>query len=502
MSASIERCGALGFRGIAAAADGAVLRLSEQCRERVRDSRAAVDGLIEQEIRAYGVNTGVGALCDAIVSREQQRELSVNLLRSTAIGVGGSLGREETRAIMAAAVNNYAHGLSGVRLEVIDQLLALLNADCIPDVPAQGSVGYLTHMAHIALVLVGEGRARVGGQLLPGRGALHAIGVRPLVLEAKEGLSLINGTPCATGLACLSLHRFERLLDWADAAGAQTFENIGCRIAAFAEEPMSWRRSADIQHVAGHLRDLLAGSEWLRLRQSSTTQDALSLRAMPQVHGAARGVFESTRRVVDEELSAATDNPLVAGSRVAPRVYSQAHAVGAALALALDSLAIAVASIAAISERRTDRLMNPALSRLPAFLSGDAGVVSGLMIAQYTASSLVADNRRLAAPASLDGGVTSAMQEDYLCHATPSALKLLKILDNTETVLAIEILSGAQAADLQKGRGIRAPRMDVLHRAVRSRVGFYADQEPLQVVVTRVRELIGLPLETVLAQFA
>ncbi len=491
----------LGVADIVAVANGSRLLLSAACRERVCASRRIVEGLVLQGIRGYGINTGVGALCDVIIDRSQQQQLSLNLLRSTAVGVGPLLSVAAMRAIMAASVNNYAHGYSGVRIEVVEQLLALLNSNCTPEVPSDGSVGYLTHMAHVALVLVGEGRAQFNGRSLSGAEALQAIGLEPLVLEAKEGLSLINGTPCATGLACLALDTAARLLDWADVAGAQTFENIGCQLSAFAEEPLSWRASPGLMLVGQRLRHLLASSGVLEARRELKTQDALSLRAMPHVHGAARDVWETTQTVVTRELNAATDNPLVSGDFDNPRVHSQAHAVGAALALALDSLGIAMASVAAISERRTDRLLNPQLSGLPAFLSGDAGVVSGLMIAQYTASSLTAQNRRLAAPASLDGGVTSAMQEDHLCHATPAALKALDILGNTQTILAIEIFCATQAADLQPAGRQRSPMLELLYRSVRFKVPFYFDQRPLHDEITQVRELLNQPVSIVIPVF-
>ncbi len=224
------------------------------------------------------------------------------------------------------------------------------------------------------------------------------------------------------------------------------------------------------------------------------TQDPLSLRAIPHVHGAVRDVFEQTARVVDAELAAATDNPVVVGTPAMPRALSQAHAVGAAIGLAADALGVALAELAAMSERRIDRLVNPLVSGLPAFLAADGGAGSGFMIAQYTAVSLVSDNRRLATPASLDGGVTSALQEDHLSHATPAALKLLAIVDNAEYVLGIELLAAAQAYDLQRGGLARAPNTDIVHRAVRRQVPHYRDDRPLARDIERARDLIRGPL--------
>jgi histidine ammonia-lyase len=401
---------------------------------------------------------------------------------SHAVGVGAPLGDVETRAILAAAINNLSHGFSGVRPEVIAALLALLDGNLIPIVPSGGSVGYLTHMAHIALLLIGEGSARHQGRLRTGAEALRELRLQPLVLEAKEGLSLVNGTPCAAGLSALALLRARRLLDWADATAAMSFENLQAQADVFAAEPLARRASPAVSSVGATLRRLLAGSELLAAGDGERTQDPLCLRAVPQVHGAAR---------VDRELAAVTDNPLVTGTLDAPRVYSEAHAVGAALGMAADSLGIALAEVTAMSERRIDRLVNPLVSRLPAFLAADSGAHSGFMIAQYTAVALVADNRRLAAPASLDGGVTSGLQEDHLSHATPAALKLLKILDNSEFVIAIELLAAAQAYDLQPAPGLaRASGTDALHRALRAEVAHYRDDRPLSGDIERARDLL------------
>jgi histidine ammonia-lyase len=487
----------LSWQQICAVGHGATLALSARARTRIDAARAIVEGLVARGVRAYGVNTGVGALCDVIVDVADQRRLSRSLLMSHAVGVGAPLGPVETRAIIAAAINNWAHGYSGLRLAVVERAQQLLNGDCLPEVPAGGSVGYLTHMAHVALVLVGGGFARVHGRRLPGIEALQAIGAAPLVLEAKEGLSLINGTPCATGLSALGLDRAERLLQWADAIGAMTFENLRGQMEAFSAQALARRVSPGLATVGERLRVLLSGSAIVQAAAGRRTQDPLSLRAIPHVHGAARDVFAFATQVVNRELASVTDNPIVTGTLDAPIVSSEAHAVGAGIGLAMDSLAIAVATVGAMSERRIDRLVNPLVSNLPAFLSAVAGVGSGFMIAQYTAASLVAENRRLAAPASLDGGVTSGLQEDYLCHATPAALKALRILDNAEHILAIELLATAQAYDLQPGPLMRAPRTDQLYQAVRGIVPSYRDDRPLAHDIDPVRDLFrtGPPCE-------
>jgi histidine ammonia-lyase len=310
------------------------------------------------------------------------------------------------------------------------------------------------------------------------------------VLEAKEGLSLVNGIPCATGMAALALTRVARLLDWADLIGAMTFENLGGQLAAFDAESLSLRASPSPRRVGERLRAFLGGSAILAASTGRRTQDPLSLRAIPQVHGAVRDQFAQAAVTVDAELASVSDNPVVLGTPEAPRALSEAHAVGAAVGLAADALGIAIAELAAMSERRIDRLVNPLVSGLPAFLAADSGAGSGFMIAQYTAVSLAAENRRRAAPASLDGGITSGLQEDHLAHATPAALKLLGIVENAEAILAIELLAAAQAYDLAGEAPARARATDAAYRRVRRRVSFYRDDRPLAADIDSIRGLL------------
>lgn len=491
---TIVREAPLSWRQVAAVAEGAPLALSEATEQRIRAARQLVEAIVSQGIRAYGVNTGVGALCDVVVDASQLRQLSRNIVMSHAVGVGPILGACEVRAIIAAAINNFAHGRSGVRLEVVERLVWLLRQGVIPEVPAAGSVGYLSHMAHIALAVLGEGHVQRGAERQATADALRAAQVAPLVLEAKEGLSLVNGTPCVTGLMCLGLLRSERLLNWADVISAMSFENLHGQIRSFDPEALALRACTDLGAVGQRLRSLLDGSALLAGSAGRRIQDPLSLRAIPHVHGAARAVFAQTVAVVDAELAAVTDNPVVTGSLEEPRALSQANAVGASIGLAADALGVAIAELVAMSERRIDRLVNPLVSGLPPFLASDRGAGSGFMIAQYAAVSMVAENRRLAAPASLDGGVTSGLQEDHLCHATPAALKLLKILDNAEYIMSIELLAAAQAYDLQTGSLARAPNTDIVYRVVRARVPHYRDDRPLHTDIERVRDIIRGPM--------
>jgi histidine ammonia-lyase len=492
MSPALEADLPLTCRQVSAIGDrGASLSLSPAALGRIRSAHRLVQSLVENGVRAYGVNTGVGALCDVVVTPAKQRQLSRNIVMSHAVGIGPTLEAPRVRAIIAAAVNQYARGYSGVRPDLALRLCEFLARDLIPEVPAGGSVGYLTHMAHIALVMIGEGHARVGGgPRMTGAAALAAAGFEPLVLEAKEGLSLVNGIPCATGLASLALSRIARLLDWADLIGAMSFEILRGQIAAFDAEALSLRAFASPQLVGGRLRSFLAGSARLAAAAGLKTQDPLSLRAIPQVHGAVRDQFAQAAATADAELASVSDNPVVVGTAQAPRALSEAHAVGAALGLACDALGIAVAELAAMSERRLDRLVNPLVSGLPAFLATDSGAGSGFMIAQYTAVSLAAENRRRAAPASLDGGVTSGLQEDHLAHATPAALKLIEIAENAEAILAIELLAAAQAYDLAADAAARAPATQAAHRRVRRVVGVYRDDRPLARDIDSIRGML------------
>ena len=435
MTQTIEIDSPLQWQDIAAIAGGARIALSNAAKERMIASRKIVDALVEKGIRGYGINTGVGALCDVIIERDQQQALSRNILMSHAAGVGEPLSVEHTRAILAAEINNLAHGPSGIRLETIELLCALLNTDCIPVLPSQGSVGYINHTASIGVVLIGSGKATYKGETLPGAEALAKAGLKPVLLEAKEGLSLVNGSPCATGLAALAVTRLAHLIEWADAAAAMTYENLGSQIGAFAEAPMALRKSPGLQVVAANLRSYLDGSELLAKSVGTRTQDPISLRAVPHIHGAVRDSFEHIAATINRELASVTDNPVVGGTPEAPEVHSQAHAVAADLGLAVDALAVAAAELAAISERRLDRLVNPLVSGLPAFLAANSGVASGFMIAQYSAAGLV-------------------------------------------------------AYDLQSGGLARAPKTDALYHRVRAIVSTYADDRPMTYDIETVRELV------------
>jgi len=472
--------GPLSWSEVAAIATGAVLELSTAATRRIDAAHAIVRSVVDRSIRAYGVNTGVGALSDLVIPRKKQGLLSRSILLSHAVGVGAPLSPPETRAIMAAMVNNFAHGYSGLRRCVVERIVELLNAGCVPSVPRQGSVGYISHTAQIGLALIGYGMVDLQGERVSAAAALARLNLDPLVLEAKEGLCLVNGTPCVTGLSCLVVHRALQVMNWADAVAAMTFETQRGQLRGFDPAAMTLRRSPSVREVAEKLNRILSGSGILAAAAGCRTQDALSLRAIPQIHGAVRDAWSAVAQTVAQELGSVTDNPIVAGTPEAPQIYSQANPIGAGLGLAMDQIAVALAELGGISGSRLERMVNPLISGLPAFLAQPGGTASGFMIAQYAAVSLISENRRLAGAASLDGGSTSGLQEDILCHATPAALKALAVVDNVRSIIAIELLAAAQSYDLLDLKAQPpAPRAFALYRALREVIGPYADDRPL-----------------------
>ena len=420
-------------------------------REAVDRARAVVDEIVASNKLAYAITTGVGKLSDVRIAGDQIRELQVNLVRSHAMGVGEPLSVPETRAMMLLRANSLAKGYSGVRGIVIDTLCEMLNRGVTPFVPSQGSVGAsgdLAPLAHLALALIGEGECidAVSGARISSSDALRQAQIKPLVLEAKESISLINGTQGMLAVGTLALLAAETLVDSADVLGGLCCDALKGTDAAFDERIHKARPHGGQMRTAANLRKMLEGSQIREShRNCGRVQDAYSLRCIPQVHGAVRDTVNQARRVFEIELNAVTDNPLVIGDEI----ISGGNFHGQPLALALDYLAIALTALAGISERRVDRLVNPALNEdLPAFLAGHPGLESGLMMIQVTAAALVAENRVLANPASPGSITTSGNKEDFVSMGMTSALKLKQVVANTRAVLAIEALTAARALDL------------------------------------------------------
>jgi histidine ammonia-lyase len=426
--------------------------LREDARQAVARSRRVVDEAVERGEVVYGVTTGFGNFADVVIPRERLRDLQLNLLRSHAAGVGPVLGPPETRALMLLRANVLAKGYSGVRPQTLDLLLQVLNAGILPLVPAQGSVGAsgdLAPLAHLGLALVGEGDCLFDGRRVPAAEALRAVGLSPVTLEAKEGLALINGTQLMGAVAGLAAAEAWRLARTADVTGALTLDALMGTDVAFDERIHAARPHPGQAASARNLRRLLAGSA---IREShrgcGKVQDAYSLRCMPQVHGAARDALGFVTRTLEVEMNSATDNPMVFAD--SGEMLSGGNFHGEPVALAADVLAIAAAELGAISERRIERLVNPALSGLPAFLVSDGGLNSGLMMAHVTAAALASENKVLCHPASVDSIPTSANKEDHVSMGAHAARKAAQVVANTRRILAVEALAACQALEFQR----------------------------------------------------
>jgi histidine ammonia-lyase len=448
------------------AVDGASAELSDEAREKMRAARLVVERATHgPSEHTYGVNTGFGRFVSKAIPEELTKELQLRLLRSHACGVGEPYPDEIVRAAMVLRANALAKGCSGARIETAELLLECLNRGVLPRVPSRGSVGAsgdLAPLAHLALPLIGEGEARVDGRRLNGDEALRTVGLAPVELEAKEGLSLINGTQFMAAHAALGLVRAQRLAKVADITCALSLEALQGSRTSFMPEIHALRPLKGQRHSAANVMRLIEGSAINEAhRWCDKVQDAYSLRCAPQVHGASRDLLDYVAETVSVELNAATDNPLVLVAE--EMLVSNGNFHGQPLAFALDAMTMAVAELANISERRIERLVNPSLSGgLPAFLAPDGGLNSGFMLPQYVAASLVSENKVLAHPASVDSIPTSAGQEDHVSMGNASALKAWQALANAEWTLAIELLAGAQGveflAPLEPGRGAAAAR--------------------------------------------
>ena len=471
---------------------GRPVRLSPIAKRRMTAAYEVIRRVVAQTDPVYGVTTGFGKLADQRISASDIKQLQLNLVRSHAAGVGEPLTREETRGVLLLRANVLARGHSGVRPKIAEYLLTLLNRDVLPVIPSRGSVGAsgdLAPLAHVALILIGEGEAVVGARRKSGRAALAEVGLKPLHLEAKEGLSLVNGTQAMLSLGLLALRRCRLLVDAADVAGALSLEALKGTPVAFDPRIHRLRPYLGQVSVAANLRALLAGSE---IRASHLecprVQDAYSLRCMPQVHGAVRDALDYVRNTLSVEMNSVTDNPIVFPDR--DEVLSGGNFHGQPLGLALDHLAIAMTELASISERRIERLINPEYGDLPPFLSPHPGLNSGFMLAQVTAAALASENKVFSHPASVDSIPTSGNREDHVSMGMGSALKLKQILSNTEHILAIELLCAAQGVDfhrpLQAGAGSRRTL-----RLIRRQVPRLEQDRVLAPDIERVRAILA-----------
>lgn len=440
---------------VAVARHDAHVEIALEALERVAATRALVEGLADDPEPHYGISTGFGALATTFIAPERRRQLQASLIRSHAAGTGPEVEREVVRALMLLRLQTLATGRTGVRPVVVETYAALLNAGITPIVREYGSLGCsgdLAPLSHVALAAMGEGRVRTAeGDEADAAEALAAASITPLVLREKEGLALINGTDGMLGMLLLALHDLALLLDTADIAAAMSVESQLGTDAVFAADLQALRPQAGQAVSAGNLRAVLAGSPIVASHRDpavcTRVQDAYSLRCSPQVHGAARDTADHARMIASRELSAAVDNPVVTEDG---RVESNGNFHGAPVAYVLDFLAIAVADVASISERRIDRALDPARSNgLPPFLAHEVGVDSGLMIAQYAAAGIVSELKRLAVPASVDSIPSSAMQEDHVSMGWAAGRKLRRAIDGLSRVLAVEVLTASRALDLR-----------------------------------------------------
>lgn len=467
--------------------------IADEARQRVRASRAAVDRWIDEGRVIYGMNTGFGEFANVAISRDDVERLQENLIISHSAGMGTLLPREIVRAMMVLRINALAKGCSGVRESTLDALVAMVNADIVPAIPSQGSVGSsgdLAPLSHLALCLIGRGECVVDGVRRPSAEVLRQHGIEPIRLAAKEGLALINGTQMMCAFGALAVARSRRLARTCDLAGSLSLDALRGTDAAFDDRLHAVRPHPGQRLVAANLRRLLDRSA---IRESHRTgdgkvQDAYSLRCMPQVHGASRDTIEYAASVIEREMNSATDNPLIFADDDVHIQGGNFH--GQPLALVLDFLAIAIAELANISERRTERLVNHALGGLPRFLTREGGLNSGMMIAQYTAAALVSENKVLAHPASVDSIPTSANQEDHNSMGSIAARKLWDVLRNVESVVSIEVLCASRGIEMLRPLQSSAPLERVM-TCVRSVVAFaeqdvvlYHDMEAVHTIVS------------------
>ena len=467
------------------------VELGMQAQQRVAESNELIIEVLASGDQVYGVNTGFGQLAQVRVSDDDLAQLQVNLVRSHAVGVGKNLDDNIVRLVMLMKIIALAEGFSGVRLELIDALCALVNNNIVPCIPEKGSVGAsgdLAPLAHLAGVLIGAGEARVNGAVVPAQIALRDAGLEPIVLAPKEGLALLNGTQVSTALALAAVFRTENILAAALAAGAMASDAIKGSDTPFDKRIQRVRGHGGQIAVAAILRNLMAGSE-IRAshRACDRVQDPYSIRCQPQVVGACLDVLRHVSKVLQTEANAVTDNPLVFADTKAVLSGGNFHAEP--VALAADYLALAIAEIGSLSERRTALLIDAHLSGLPAFLVEEGGLNSGFMMAQVTAAALTSENKTLAHPASVDSIPTSANQEDHVSMATFAARRLHDMLDNVAHIVAIELLAAAQGVEFHRPQKSSADIESVI-AALREVSPAFAEDRSLSTDIMRVADLI------------
>jgi len=477
------------------AKDKAKVSIDKSTEEKINASRNLVSQFSQGDKIVYGINTGFGNLQDRKIKKSQIKQLQKNLIRSHSTGVGDYHTETEARAIMFVRLVSLAQGYSGVRLEIVRKLAELLNKRVYPYIPSQGSVGCsgdLAPLSHMALVLIGEGKTvKDDGQIKPSKIILRKLKIKPIKLEEKEGLALNNGTAVMTAIASLNIKRAAYLLKIADIAGAMTLDSLIGVTDAFNKDIQSVRPHQGHLTVIKNFKKLYRNSQVMKLnKREGKVQDAYSLRCIPQVHGAIRDALSHNQSVIETEINSVTDNPLVYPSK--HKIISGGNFHGEPIALSMDFLGIALTDLGNISERRVFRILTPGLNEgLPPFLTGSksAGLNSGLMLVQYTAASLLAENKIYSHPASVDSIPTSADQEDHVSFGTIAANKCRKIIDNLEYILAIELLCACQAADFRKPLSLGKGNQIVYNKIREFVKKTINDREPYEDI-NKIKELI------------
>ena len=475
----------------AIAREGVRVQLTADAEKQIQESRLLIERWVQEERTIYGITTGFGALSDVAISKKDTRRLQKNILMSHAAGVGRPFDEQTVRAILALRIKDLARGHSGIRLSTVQQLVALLNWGVCPLIPQKGSVGAsgdLAPLAHLGLVLIGMGEAFFKGQRLSGRQALNKCGLKPLQLEAGEGLALVNGTQVMTAVGGMALYDAGLFAKLTDIAAAMSLEVLMGSRTEFDPKIHEVRPHPGQAAAADNMARITRQSEIITSHKDcGRVQDAYTLRCSPQVHGATRDAIRYCRDVIETEMNSSTNNPLIFADTQEFLLGGNFH--GQPVAMAMDFLGIAVAELADISERRIERLVNPKLSGLPAFLVDDGGLNSGFMLAQYTAAALVSENRVLCHPASIDSIPTSANKEDHVSMGTIAARKCRDIVRNTEDVIAIELLCAAQALDLftnmKPGKGTLAA-----YQAIRQSVSHLDKDRIVSTDISAVKQLM------------
>lgn len=467
------------------------VELCQEAIKKVVKTREYVEKLVDEEKVVYGLTTGFGKFSDVFISKEDSSQLQTNLIISHSCGVGRMLDDVYSKGIMVLRVNALVKGYSGIRLSTIEKLVEMINNNVIPQVPEQGSLGAsgdLAPLSHVALVMLGYGSASYNGEILSGKEAMAKAGVETITLTSKEGLALINGTQAMTSIGAVTLYDAINLLKTADIATGLTFEALKGITDALRPQLHEVRPHAGQINTAANLRAILEGSERTTSQGQLRVQDAYSLRCAPQVHGGSKDAIKYVLDKVNIEMNSVTDNPVIfAEDDIA---ISGGNFHGQVMAIAFDTLSIAIAEIANIAERRIERLVNPALSGLPAFLCENGGLNSGFMILQYSAASLVSENKPLAHPASVDSIPSSANQEDHVSMGTIGARKARDILKNAQKVVAMELLTAAQAIDIQKENLSLGKGTKIAYDLIRENCAYVKDDVEMHVLINSAIKLV------------